>query len=177
MPSERPFFADLYISLLCRGHATQTGASRDFITGVSALLIEKQKGRPAWEPSEVKDVKDSDVVNKFFSANSPFLKGLPKATFTASSRTEGDVKSFKAVATETDPLRFSLPSEDEIGLIVRGEHTSSSDTALDLSDLLERTRDLFNKAGVEDKVKDVVYRRCKVVAKTEGQEQYLRWIQ
>ncbi|KAG8863149.1 hypothetical protein FRB96_009331 [Tulasnella sp. 330] len=152
-----------------------TGASRDFITGVSALLIDKEQGRPAWEPSEVKDVKQSDVIDKFFDSNSPFLKDLPETTtFTATP--EAGVETSAAVATETDPLRFSLPSEEEIGRLVRGDHPSSSDTSLDLPELLERTRDLYRKAGVEEKVKDVVARRCEVVAKTEGQQEYLRWI-
>ncbi|KAG9015278.1 hypothetical protein FRB93_012977 [Tulasnella sp. JGI-2019a] len=147
-----------------------TGASRDFITGVSALLINKQGGRPAWDPSEIKDVKQSDVVDKFFSASSPFFKNLPTTSFTAPEAGDGP-----GVVTETDPLRFSLPSEEEIGRLVRGEHPSSSDTSLDLPELLERSRELYGKAGVEAKVKDVVARRCEVVAKTDNQEQYLRW--
>ncbi|KAK0211170.1 3-hydroxyisobutyryl-CoA hydrolase [Desarmillaria ectypa] len=54
-----------------------SGASSDFIAGITAKLIDKSKGPPQWSPSSVKDVTE-DIVSRFFSAESAFLAQAPK---------------------------------------------------------------------------------------------------
>ncbi|KAG9017923.1 hypothetical protein FRB90_000152 [Tulasnella sp. 427] len=144
----------------------ETGASPDFVTGVKALLIDKAKGRPEWSPNKIADVTPSTILSKFFSRESPFKQKVPEASFT----------SPESLSFPTDPMKFSLPSEEEIGRLVRGEHPSSSSTAFSLPELLQKTQELWGKQGVEVKVNDVVSRRCEVVPKSGMEEAHVRWI-
>lgn len=143
-----------------------TGASPDFVTGVKALLIDKAQGRPEWAPNKIGDLSPSNVLSKFFSRDSPFLRKVPETSFT-------DPES---LSFPTEPMKFSLPSEEEIGRLVRGEHPSSSSTAFSLEELLQKAQELWGKQGVEAKIKDVVSRRCEVVPKSGMQEAHVLWI-
>ncbi|KAG8907992.1 hypothetical protein FRB99_001158 [Tulasnella sp. 403] len=144
------------------------GASPDFVTGVTAHLIMKgeEKGKPEWEPKKLEEVPLSSVVERFFQSESRFLKDIPFGMF----------KRPELISETTDPMRFSLPSEEEIGQLVRGEHPSSSSTALTFEELVAKVQKLTGKKGVEGKVEDVVSRRCERVPKSGMGEAHLRWI-
>lgn len=129
-------------------------------------MIDKAQGRPAWSPNNIGDLSPSKVLSDFFSRDSPFLRKVPKTSFT-----EPESLSFP-----TDPMKFSLPSEEEIGRLVRGEHPSSASTAFSLEELLQKAQELWGKQGAEAKVKDIVSRRCEVVPKSGMQEAHVRWI-
>ena len=128
--------------------------------------MEKAKGRLAWLPSTLKEIPLTKVWSQFYDPESPFLKGVPETTFSKD----------EMLAVKTDPMRFALPSEAEIGQLVRGDHASSSSTAFTLDELIERSEHLWRKAGVAEKVKDVVQRRCESVPRSGMEEAHLRWI-
>ncbi|PNS19381.1 3-hydroxyisobutyryl-CoA hydrolase, mitochondrial [Sphaceloma murrayae] len=50
----------------------------DFVTGVTARLISKEKGRPKWQPNQIEDVTSAQV-NEFFATDPSGLQLLNKA--------------------------------------------------------------------------------------------------
>ncbi|KDN37062.1 hypothetical protein RSAG8_10415, partial [Rhizoctonia solani AG-8 WAC10335] len=53
-----------------------TGASPDFIAGVTHLLIKKETGRAAWSPATLEDTPE-DVIKMFFD-DSPYVRRAPR---------------------------------------------------------------------------------------------------
>lgn len=124
----------------------QSGASNDFNAGITAVLIEKTKGRPAWSPANLNDVSD-EVVDQFFEQSSSFLRAMPTLT-------SPDFIS----DTKYNPMKFALPSEDTIRRVVK-----SVKDPITLPDLLAHFDDLTSgKQGVEEKVLAVVRRKCDI---------------
>ncbi|KAG6877739.1 hypothetical protein C0993_004556 [Termitomyces sp. T159_Od127] len=87
------------------------GASPDFKTGVTAVLINKGKrdDRPAWSPPSYKEVSD-ELVSRFFAESSPYLSGVPALSISEVLKSQ-----------ETSHLRlhkFALPTEEEIGAMM-----------------------------------------------------------
>ncbi|EIN07093.1 3-hydroxyisobutyryl-CoA hydrolase [Punctularia strigosozonata HHB-11173 SS5] len=140
-----------------------SGASPDFITGVTHLLIAKQGGRPAWSPDALQDISDQQVEDKFFSKQkSPYLQELPELS----------IPDFLDRTTERHPGRFALPSEEEIEKAVVGDHETSGDMAVTLDELVENFATLRpGKVGVSEKILEVVQRRCRV-----SDDGYLEWV-
>lgn len=137
------------------------------MTGVTSLLIQKEKGRAAWSPNKLADTPLEPVLANFYDPESTFLEKVPATTFSTPN----------GKYVKTNPMRFSLLSEEEIGRLIRGEHPSSSSVAFTLEELVEKVKALSGgKQGVEEKVKDVVRRRCQEVPKSGMQEGHLRWI-
>jgi 3-hydroxyisobutyryl-CoA hydrolase len=133
--------------------------------GVTALLVDKSKERPKWSPGHVDDVADSDIVAKFFSLDSEFLQKTPKI------RVPEVLRNVKSI----DPMRFALPREDDIGLVVKGAHGSSSAFAITLPELLEKYESLTaNKVGVREKILEVASRKTTSQRDSEGKE-WLAW--
>ena len=137
----------------------QEGASPDLHTGVTSLIVEKVKGRPAWSPSSLSQVDVAKLEAAFFQpgANSPQLM-LPEVLH----QPHPPPASF---------LRYGLPVEDELQALVEGRHASSGSGALTLQELIVKAEDLRGgKHGVAEKVREVVSRRC--AADRDG---YLKW--
>lgn len=144
----------------------QSGASKDFETGVTAVLIDKKRGvRPAWSPKTLQEVS-VDLVKDFFSSESQYVKAAPKL--------ELDEESHPS-AQKLEPTKFALPAEHEIEQIVRGLHPESGAVAYNVDNLIKKFRDMTNnKHGVEAKIRDVVSRRCEEIADPYNHH-CLRW--
>ena len=131
---------------------------------MTKVLVDKDRdNRPPWDPSTLQEVSKEHVA-RFFDA-SELVQAAPKLNIREAPETEGRVK----------PMSFGLPTEKEIGRVVRGEHPQSGSLALTPKDLIQKFQSLSgNKKGVEKKVLDVVERRCELTAEADG-ERYLRW--
>lgn len=141
----------------------KNGASPDFITGVTAVLLEKIKGRPAWSPEELSGLTDHDVKQTYFHKESPFLAGKEQLHFLVDSQ----------------PPRptYGLPSEEEIEQRVTGSHADSGGVSLNLEELIQQCEmSRPGKHGVREKVLDVVQRRCKDIPATSNTEAHLQWV-
>jgi len=143
----------------------QNGASPDFKTGVETVLVHKTRERPAWSPSTVEEV-NQDLLSKFLQP-SDFNKDLPSLEIP---------EAFPAVATPRH-LKFALPTEEEIGKVVRGEATASGDLGMTAEEVIlhfESTRS--GKIGVREKVEEVIQRKCTLVDNADGNFIWLKWI-
>lgn len=131
---------------------------------MTKVLVEKDRAnRPPWDPTELEQVSQQ-LVDKFFD-DSDLVRAAPKLELNEATETEERVK----------PMSFGLPTEEDIGRVVRGEHPQSGSLALTPNDLIAKFNNLTgNKKGVEKKVLDVIARRCEVTADADGQR-YLRW--
>ncbi|KAI0053914.1 ClpP/crotonase [Auriscalpium vulgare] len=137
-----------------------SGATPDFHEGVSTLLITKT-GTPKWSPASLSDVSTSALKKAFFEpGNKAEELIIPEAL----------KRSHPAPAHFT---KFALPTEEEIGKVVMGEHSASGSGAVTLPELITKFQGLRrDKHGVAEKIQEVVARRCSF----EGTElQYLRW--
>jgi 3-hydroxyisobutyryl-CoA hydrolase len=137
----------------------QNGASPDFVTGVTSVLIEKNKSRPAWSPGSIEEVLEKDIVTKFFSDIDSSIPSL-----------------------ELDPSRkigahinFGLPSEDQIRRYVVGLDKDNSVSAVTYEDIVRKfEEDYAGKDGLSEKLSDVVTRKCEMV-QDPGNFETLRW--
>lgn len=140
------------------------GASPDFFAGVRAVVVEKSPGRPPWSPTSLNEVSD-EIVSRFFDPTSPYLNLVPTLMIPADS----------SIATRK-PMKYALPTEDEIGSLVRGSHTSGGGTGLRLDELVSKFNDLRQgKLGVKEKVLEVANRKCEVVDNGDGNFVWLKW--
>ncbi|KAJ7766788.1 3-hydroxyisobutyryl-coenzyme A hydrolase isoform 1 [Mycena metata] len=147
------------------------GASPDFATGVTAVLVEKNnKVRPNWNPSSLQEVTE-DIVDRFFAPHSKFLKGAPvigDREFVPLEVNRGHNK--RAV------FRYTLPTENDIRDVITGEDPESGTMGYTLDDLLEYFHDSrAGKMGVNEKVLEVVRRKTTVVDNEDGNFVWLRW--
>ncbi|KAJ7749541.1 3-hydroxyisobutyryl-CoA hydrolase [Mycena maculata] len=142
------------------------GASPDFATGVTAVLVTKTKERPDWKPSSLEEVTN-EIVDRFFSLHSPFLKNAPIV---------GDEIGVDRGPSERTQLRYTLPTEDDIRDVITGADPNSGDMGYTLDDLLEYYHDSrAGKIGVDEKVLEVVRRKTTVVDNEDGNFVWLRW--
>lgn len=117
-------------------------------TGVTEVLINKTGQRPAWNPSTLSEINREEMIAKFFP------KQLPENAPTLSLPSVGELQN---------PNRRALPSEEEIGLMVQGNHRASGMHSLTLEDLHAQFEGITSrKNGVKEKISEVVQRRCKV---------------
>jgi 3-hydroxyisobutyryl-CoA hydrolase len=157
------FCVSTSVNLFLDSHLTssQHGASPDFNTGVTSVLVLKETSRPTWSPASPANVDADSLEASFFSSrtNLPELV-LPEAL----RQSHPHPASF---------LRYGLPSEDELQALVKGSHTSSGSGALTLQELVAKAESLrVGKRGVARKVQEVVARRCAV-----DNDGYLHWRQ
>lgn len=147
----------------------QNGASPDFRTGVTAVLIDKTRGRPAWSPATLNEVQDADVLKSFFSKYSPDAGTAPRITVPLETTSESVARTFS-------PMHFALPTEEEIRHMVDGSHSSSGGTVITREELVQKFEVLRKgKIGVKEKVIEVSQRCCvEDEDKTTG-EKWLRW--
>jgi 3-hydroxyisobutyryl-CoA hydrolase len=110
----------------------------DFVTGVTARLIEKTKGRPAWKPNTLKDVTANDV-NAFFAhinrggESLKLMQSGPEASYSAYPH-----------------AWLSLPTENQIRRVAADN--SASET---IKHFVDKTS---HKTGVKEKVTEVLER-------------------
>ena len=116
----------------------------DFTEGVSARLINKPPTNPEWKPSTLEGVSSNDV-QEFF--NNPSAEetielidpypGSPKQTY-----------------SDYPHALFSLPRELDIEPVVKSYGRDGPQAVID-----ETLRRWNNKAGVKEKVQDVISRK------------------
>jgi 3-hydroxyisobutyryl-CoA hydrolase len=134
------------------------------LTGVEALLVEKSKETPSWSPATLEEVT-SDIVSRFFDPKSPYLEGVP--SLTAADETHNRTPN---------AMKYALPSEEEIGSVVRGLHSSGGEMSLQTSDLVARFAELRpGKMGMKEKILEVVERRCDLIDNADGNRVWLKW--
>ncbi|KAL8795118.1 MAG: hypothetical protein Q9195_002415 [Heterodermia aff. obscurata] len=114
----------------------------DFVRGVSAKLIQKPPSKPTWEPPRLEDVDDSSV-DDFFAEGEDRRMVLLSAGV-----------SYK----EYPHSHLALPSEEEVEHELRSEREWKSKKELVKAFFKGRK----GKAGVKEKVEDVLARKCAV---------------
>ncbi|CAE6451236.1 unnamed protein product [Rhizoctonia solani] len=133
-----------------------TGASPDFITGVTHLLVKKQKNRAPWSPATLEDTPE-DVIKEFFD-DSVYVRRAP--------RLELDRK----IIPGDKLFRYALPNEATIEAAVKGSLPGSGSFALTPTELISSfERRCGQKAGLRQKVQDVIDRKCLI------EDGYLTW--
>ncbi|KAJ6531238.1 3-hydroxyisobutyryl-CoA hydrolase [Mycena capillaripes] len=143
------------------------GASPDFATGVTAVVVNKSKARPDWKPSSLEEVT-TEIVDRFFSPHSSFLKNAPTVT-------DFDFGGVRA-GSERTQLKYTLPTENDIRDVITGQDPDSGTMGYTLDDLLEYFYDSRGgKIGVNEKVLEVVRRKTTVVDNDDGNFVWLRW--
>lgn len=71
---------------------------------------------------------------------------------------------------------YALPTESDIGSVVRGSHTAGGGTGITFEELLAKFDDYQGgKLGVREKIAEVAGRRCEVVDNKDGNFVWLRW--
>lgn len=145
----------------------QSGVSPDFQTGVTAVLVQKVKTRPEWSPAHLHEVDDGEVLDTFFNKFTPEKGTAPLLS----------PPSYLPSPTElSDPMRYALPTEAEIRSMVDGSHRNSGATEITLEELLsnfERMRG--NKAGMREKILEVVQRKCTSEQDKHMDKKWLKW--
>ena len=145
----------------------QSGGSPDFITGVTAVLVDKIKERPAWSPARLEDVQDSEILDTFFSKFSPENKTAPELqppSYLSGTKTSGS------------PMKYALPTEEEIRAMVDGSHSDSGATVITLDELLDKFHRMRGgKAGVRKKILEVVRRKCEEEPDKHSDQKWLKW--
>ena len=75
-------------------------------------------------------------------------------------------------------MKFALPTEEEIGAVIRGAHPSGGATGMKLDELLSRFEEFRQgKMGVREKVLEVAKRRCQTVDNADVNFVWLKWNQ
>ena len=128
------------------------------------MLVEKStEERPRWSPATLNEISD-EIVSRFFDPNSPYLPLVATLTIPPHLTATGK------------PMKYALPTEDEIGSVVRGSHTSGGGTGLRIDELLSKFNDLRQgKLGVKEKILEVVSRKCDIVDNGDGNFVWLKW--
>ena len=132
---------------------------------MTSVLIDKNRDtRPAWSPSELRDVDEVQTIKSFFDSTSPFLKNSPKL----------DLPLERSVDRAAS-MRYALPTEFEIEMIVRGTHPQSGSVAYSLDDLIAKFLSMTGgKHGVAGKIREVAARKCEI-AEDPDSHHCLRW--
>jgi 3-hydroxyisobutyryl-CoA hydrolase len=134
------------------------------LTGIRAVLVDRIKERPNWQPVAVEYVSYDDVISQFFKTSSKYLQNSKPL----------DVP--EQVSTRTDMIKFGLPCEQEIQEVVTGTHKTSSSKGLDANQVMKVFQQLYpNKGGLEERVSEVLDRKCEVVD-DPGHFKHVRWI-
>ncbi|KAK4546457.1 hypothetical protein LTR36_002134 [Oleoguttula mirabilis] len=123
---------------------------KDFVEGVSALLINKPKTTPQWSPATLAEVSEADVETYF--------DGEPTLELLSSAQDEASASASSASAMYTDyPHAWvGLPRErDVLSAVQRGQLTAEQV----VERFVERTR---GKQGVKEAVEEILRRRTEV---------------
>lgn len=130
------------------------------------MLITKKKGRPEWKPPTLEEVTDESIKKTFFSHPPPFSNPpLPKLQF----RHKAASRPYK----QYPHAHYSLPSENAIKDVVTGEARGSGQYAVTANEVVQHfVKSSNGKVGVEDKVRDVIARKCTV----QNNDSTLKWV-
>lgn len=115
--------------------------------------------KPAWDPSSLNAVS-SDIVSRFFNPKSPFRENAP------------------VIRPRDRPSQKynGLPTEVEIAAVVQGTAPTSGGKAVTYKDLIRVLQKSHGKKmGLEDKVTEVVSRKCEIVDNDDGNFVWLQW--
>ncbi|KZT02305.1 3-hydroxyisobutyryl-coenzyme A hydrolase [Laetiporus sulphureus 93-53] len=147
------------------------GVTPDFATGVTHVLVEKSRDpKPQWSPATLEEVKDEFVEKQFFGTYSPEANGQTAPKLAPPEWLANHAKP-------TLPMKYALPTENEIGQMVLGAHKASGGTALTLEELLAQFDDMRRgKMGVKEKVREVVARRCQTEEDAQTGQKWLKWV-
>ena len=108
-----------------------------------------------------------ELLERFFSKGSPYLKDLPRLEIPEEFETFADNKH----------LRYALPAEAEIENYVKGAHASSGDFACTADDVVAFFEKARPKIGTSEKVKEVIQRKCETLSDSSGSSSaFLRWV-
>lgn len=119
--------------------ASRFMAHSDFVTGVTARLISKQKGRPAWKPNTLEEVTD-EQVGEFFTETPEGLELLD-------TDEEAQYKDYPHAWV-------GLPREHEVMEFVVRSEPNSKDAVVDF--FLEEKN---HKMGTREKVREILDRK------------------
>lgn len=123
----------------------------------------KTKETPPWSPSALEDVTD-EIVDRFFEHGSPYLRGAPVLEIP------------EGMEPHYEPRKYSLPTEREIGEVVRGSLPLAGSMSLQLEDVLEHfAHARKGKLGVREKILEVAQRKCELVDNNDGNFVWLQW--
>lgn len=133
----------------------------DFVTGVKHLLIDKDKTtRPSWNPNTLKEVSRTAIAKTFFDFDS-----------TITLDRSGQQNLQDKVFTQYPYRKYGLPSEEQIGAVVKGSAVGSGSVALTREEVIEKLlQDAKSKGGLRAKVNEVLDRKT-----TVGPEGVLKW--
>ncbi|KAF2396863.1 3-hydroxyisobutyryl-CoA hydrolase mitochondrial precursor [Trichodelitschia bisporula] len=120
------------------GIASRFMAHPDFVEGVSARLIRREKGRPNWQPAQLEDVQEKDVDAFFAPPEGPELALLESGE--------------RAQYREYPHAWLALPTEAEIVDAWKGGELSTDQVVERF--LLEKD----GKVGIREKVEEVLER-------------------
>jgi len=132
-------------------------AHPDFVEGVSARLINKPPTQPKWNPAKLEEVKEADV-DRFFEQ-----PGYHE-TLQLVDPHEG---ALDQRYTDYPHAKFALPRESDIQAVVQQVGQEGSKKVTD--EILKQWK---NKAGVREKVQEVLARKSTTLKDRKG----LRWI-
>lgn len=111
--------------------------------------MDKIKGRPAWSPDRIEDVSP-EILDRFFSSDSVYRSQMPRLSLPDS-----------LLDHSINHTTFALPSEAKIMEFIR---SSCENGPVSLPELLSDMESFVKqKLGTEEKILDVVHRRCQVV--------------
>jgi 3-hydroxyisobutyryl-CoA hydrolase len=126
---------------------------------VTAVLVDKIKERPHWAPAHLTQVSDNFIQENFFDSTSKYLQKMPTLS----------PPVWLQDATPSNPMKYALPREEEIGQVVKGADSTSHSFAITREELVEKFEQRRRgKAGVKEKVHEVVKRRCRVESDSDG---------
>ncbi len=149
-------------------------ATKDFVIGVTQVLIDKKKDRASWSPSTIDDSSLTPIAidSRFFDLKSRHLTDRPELDLkpVSTSRVTAPYDS-----TWGRFRRYGLPSEAEVEAAVKGSSPGSGAFKITEAELIERLVEARGDAGgprhkeVEEVIRRSVRRLCDV------KEGYLDW--
>lgn len=119
-------------------------AHSDFVEGVSARLINKPPTKPEWKPATLEEVSNADVDEFFVMPSEQDALKLVDPSQGALDQLYKDYPHAK----------FALPRESDIEAVVRSHGKEGSKKVIE-----EVAKSWNNKAGVREKVQDVLARK------------------
>lgn len=123
---------------------------------MTAVLVNKTKEVPQWQPNNLKDIRKNDLIGSYF-------------TTTENTSDKLEIKNEKKPLY--DFFHFALPTEREIEDYIRGSHPASGNNAVRRNEALTFFKTQDNaKYGVTEKVSEVID-RCTI----EEKGGYLKW--
>ncbi|KAK8864439.1 hypothetical protein IAR55_001688 [Kwoniella newhampshirensis] len=160
---------------MATGFLGKQRATDDFISGVTAVLIDRSKSPTTWVPSSLSDplLSPSTINQNFFSSSSGHLADRPTLELHPASASKLDSGRD---STWGQFRKHGLPSEESVRAAVDGYAPGSGAFALKEQELVEQFVDAAGQVKgtrrdeVEARVRDVVKKHTK-----QDKDGYLEW--